>query len=79
MTANLACTTEVEGLLETGNWSFIVFLGCVYPIANFLGYYETGVPLYPIVDWSSYPLTLLLFGVLALFMGLMYLGKAKIY
>ena len=46
---------------EVSDWKKMVFMGFQYLIANGIGTYVQGKPLYPIVDWKNIPLTVFLF------------------
>lgn len=41
--------------LQEGDWTIQVWTLFFYMFANFLGTYEFGRMIYPIVDWKSYP------------------------
>lgn len=43
------------------DWPMMVFHGFFYMFANYLGYYDFGFAMYPIIDWKSYPITVAVF------------------
>jgi hypothetical protein len=35
------------------DWKLMIVLGITYVFANFLGVYDSGMPLYPVLDWNN--------------------------
>ena len=48
-------------ILLKKDWKLMVVLGIMYVFANFLGVYDSGMPLYPVLDWENTSNTLFCF------------------
>lgn len=48
-------------ILLKKDWKLMVALGILYAFANFLGVYDCGMPLYPVLDWKNTIYTLFCF------------------
>ena len=40
-------------ILLKKDWKLMIVLGIMYVFANFLGVYDSGMPLYPVLDWNN--------------------------
>uniref|UniRef100_A0A7S3CJS6 Uncharacterized protein n=1 Tax=Strombidium rassoulzadegani TaxID=1082188 RepID=A0A7S3CJS6_9SPIT len=63
--------------LIEADYKRIILLGMSYTIANGIGTYMIGMPIYPIADWKNVPLTIFLYCLNGLIMGLLYKLAAK--
>lgn len=45
------------------DWKLMIFHGYFYMFADWLGFFDTGHYIYPIITWDSYPLTILYFTI----------------
>mmetsp|Transcript_13545 Transcript_13545/g.23057 ORF Transcript_13545/g.23057 Transcript_13545/m.23057 type:complete len:117 (-) Transcript_13545:65-415(-) len=55
----------------------VFYFGMAYLVANGIGTYETGAPIYPVADWKSIPLTFFLYTLNAVLMAVFFKYAAK--
>lgn len=69
--------TDIKMVQE--DWPFMMFLGVFYMFANWLGRLDTGVAIYPVVDWEDPVFSVAGWTFLASVMSVLYYFWAKFH